>query len=344
MRLLVYGSGFSRPSYFKTDADELRCGKPKEVGGDEKCEWSPSSLDFTELVRKSGGGQPAKDVAELLQVLDGQKPASIDELRIIGHSNNQFFALGGTIIKDNVTFNEPAMLGVSATFLTAKPRFRQLRDRFAPKGRVVLMGCGSGGTDGNLLHLVSLTFMLAVSGFQRPIQYAIDGVTGGRFVKLRDGSTTRFIANDAKITERGKAMYSSAGLQIEEVLGADAVDRAALGSNAWDLRPDSESRSGQSLLNAVGRAKSDRISAMELGYRVINEFHSSRADLVHGVGYEPNMPGLRVAFEGSKSTLYVGKAFVDNTSPTTIEKRAAEMGAALDLIAVHKPGIIPMRP
>jgi hypothetical protein len=351
MRLLVHASGFKRPSYYRTDADELRCGKEKVVGGNPDCHWSPSSVDLEPLGRSSGGSSPAATIADLLSIIRRQSTGSIEELRILGHSNEDYFALGGEIVPDNVKFDEPTMLGQSASFISAMPRFRELFDRFAPHAQLTLVGCGSGGTGGTLLDLVSRTLVLRVAGFKKPIQYAIDGVPSlkpSRRVRLSNGQEDWVIKADAKITQRGKVMYSHAALQIEDVLGAAAVTRDALGTNAWDLKPDVESRAGVLIWDAAFRVRQGgihaTISAWEVGWRLISEFHSARGDSVAGVGYEENTAGLHVTYQGSKAFVNVGKKFVEMTNPATLEQRAREMGEALDLIANRKTGVVSIKP
>lgn len=345
MKLLVHASGFRSP--FQNDVQELRCGKPREVGGNPNCHWSPSSVDLAALGRASGGSQPAATIDELLNLIQKQAVNSIDELRIIGHSNETYFALGGSIIADNVTFAEPAMLGDSATFLNSETRIRGLHDRFKTGAQITLMGCGSGGTGGTLLDLLSRIFMVKVNGFKRPIQYAIDGTTAGRIVQVPGFGQTRFIANDARITVRGKVMYSYAGLAIEETLGQEYVTRSALGTDAWAMKPDAESNVGPSILNAAGRsgrsAIDARLAAFEVGWRIIKEFHPTKAHLVAGVGYEPNLAGLRVVIDGNAATINVGDAYVRKTDFNSLPQRAAEMGDALHNVSIKKAGMIPMR-
>src|SRR5215467_14689686 len=96
-KLLVFGSAFARPITFTSEADELRCGMPEEDGGRPNCGWFPSSLDLGTLCGKSGGGTGVATIDELLSFIEQQPVDSIDELRIIGHSNEKYFALGGTI-------------------------------------------------------------------------------------------------------------------------------------------------------------------------------------------------------------------------------------------------------
>src|SRR5262249_45179829 len=161
---------------------------------------------------------------------------SIDELRIIGHSNGDFLALAGTIEQDKVVFSEPAMIGDSLSFRNLRSAFRQMQNRFKADARIVLAGCGSGGVGSALLAFASHTFLRTVSGFTEPILYAIEGTTHGPAVRDRQGRQVgRRVDDDARITVRGKAMYSRAANRIEDVLGADFVGTGVLQTDAWKL-------------------------------------------------------------------------------------------------------------
>ena len=343
MRLLVHGSGFKRP--FTSDPEELRCGKPKEVRGNPQCHWSPASIDWEALGRSSGGSTPAATVAELVTLLTNQGMESIDELRIVGHSNGDFRALGGIIKPDSVEFTEDTMIGSSKTFLSAVPQLRALQNRFKADAKVVLAGCGSGGIGSDLLDLMSTTILRTVAGFQQPIMYAIDGTTRGPEVKDRQGrSLGRRIDNDAVITVRGKAMYSTAANAIENLFGADLVGTSVLKTDAWLLTPDAESKAGN-IFGAVGRCKANpwTITAAEVGYKILNAFHPARSSLVHGIGYAGDFKGIRVVADKERKTkmsIDIGKGFIDRISPRTLEQRARELIQAVDLVVKHKEGTI----
>ena len=344
MKLLVHGSGFRR--IYRTDPEELRCGKPKEVRGNPDCTWFPSSLDWEWLGRSSGGSTPVATIADLLNVLRTQPPDSIEELRIIGHSNGNFIAVAGTTLPDRIHFTENAMIGDSATFNTARPAFRSLQDRFRADGRVVLAGCGSGGIGSDLLELVSHTVLRTVAGFTQPILYAIDGTTRGPMLKDRNGRMIgRRIDDDARIVLRGKAMYSTAANRIEDVLGADMVGTGALKTNAWELQPDAKSNAGD-IFDAVRRCKAspDVISAAEVGFRLKNEFYPS-SGRVAGMGYAGDLSGLRVVGDTKhKDSMIInlGKGFIDRITPTTLDQRVRELAIALDMTSQNRAGVVPV--
>jgi hypothetical protein len=336
MKLLLHGSGF--PRRYRNDPEELRCGKPKEVRGDPDCNWFPSSLDWEWLGRSSGGSTAVGTIAELLATIRSQAPDSIEELRIIGHSNGNFLALAGTMQPDKIIFTENAMIGDSATFVSARPAFRSLQDRFRADGRVVLAGCGSGGVGSDLLEFVSHTLLRTVAGFTEPIVYAIDGTTKGPIVTDRFRRVIgRRIDNDARITLRGKAMYSKAANRIEDILGSDFVGTAALRTNAWELQPDAQSKAGD-IFDAVRRCKiqPDVISAAEVGFRIKNEFYPTTGQ-VAGMGFAAGLSGLRV---NKDMTIDVGKGFIDRLTPTALDQRVQELGTAIDMTTQHRVGVI----
>lgn len=102
--------------------------------------------------------------------------------------------------------------------------FRNLQNRFRADGRVVFAGCGSAGVDSDLLELVSHPVVRTVAGFSEPILYAIDGTTRGPMINDRHGRPIgRRIDDDARITMRGKVMYSKAANKIEDIFGSDMV-------------------------------------------------------------------------------------------------------------------------
>jgi hypothetical protein len=343
MKLLVHGSGFARR--YRTDPEELRCGKPAEVRGNPNCVWFPATIDWEWLGRSSGGSKPARTMQDLLTIVSAQPPDSIEELRIIGHSNGKFLALGGTTLADKIQFAPETMIGNTATFIAVRSAFRNLQNRFRADGRVVLAGCGSGGVDSDLLELVSHTVVRTVAGFSEPILYAIDGTTRGPIVNDRHGRPIgRRIDDDARITMRGKVMYSKAANKIEDILGSDMVGTGALRTNAWDLQPDALSKAGD-IFDAVRRCKArpDVISAAEVGFRMKDEFYPYTGQ-VAGMGFAGDLSGIRVNEDRSikgKMTIDLGKGFIDRITPGALEQRVRELGTAIDMTAQHRPGIVP---
>ena len=336
MRLLIHGSGFQRP--FRNDTEEVRCGRPRALGGNPDCHWSPSSLDWEALGRLSGGSTGVATVSQLLDVVRAQPVESIEELRIVGHSNGKFLALAGTITADEVRFTENAMIGDSASFVSLRSAFRTLQNRFRADGRVVLAGCGSGGVDSNLLEMASHTFLRVVAGFTEPIMYAFDARISGPLVRDNGRVIGQRIDNVVQLT-RGKAMYSSAANQIESVLGADAVGTSVLQTNAWNLVPDAESKAGD--VFALGKrfkASPGVITAAEFGYKMLKVFSPFRGN-VGGIGFAGNVAALRV----TNQVLDIGKGWVDRLTPSTLEQRVRELDSAVELTVRRQSGLVPAR-
>jgi hypothetical protein len=337
MRVLVRSSGFK--SAYRTELDEIRCGHAKKIGGNPDCNWSPSNPDMEVLANRSGGGQPAANLNELAALIERQPAGSIDELRILGHSSSRFFALGGEMLPNDpsalVRFSEPAMIGLSASFLTMRPRFQRMRDRFAAKGRITLAGCGSGGTNLELLDLVSSAFMVCVSGFQRPIQYGL--------IISRSSLT---IGPGWKIKERGRVSYSAATLLIEERLNDEAVDISAFPTNAWVLEPDAESCAGQFILDTAARSNtsSDPMgAATAVGWAMLKQFYRDKIPLFAGVKGDESLRGLRLEVQGPRLMLVVGIPFARATNPQTIDQRMREMGELMEFVSARQPGTVQMK-
>lgn len=348
MRLLVYGSGFKYR--YSNELDEIKCGKPKEVGGDPGCVWSPSIKDFEVVAQRSGGGKPAAKVSELLDLIEKQQAGSIDELRVLGHANQNYFALAGDIVRDDVIFNaRDAIIGEVPEFRSLEERCRRARDRFSAHGVLTLAGCDSGGVSTTVLRAASRAFGCCVKGFQKPVYYGfltsfpLSAKVVGKDSKGRE---LRQIGPGWTISERGRLDYSQAFSDYEAVFGSEDISVAAMKTSAWDLKPDAQDCSGQLILNAAGRVNRQPIdgslSAFEVGWRILREYYPDEVNRVAGVGHDPALQGLRVEREGTKVTIVVGKPYVEKTNPATLNQRVKEMGQAVDLVREGKTGVIPM--
>lgn len=351
MRLLVHGSGFKSP--FPDTMTEIRCSQPANIGGNPNCTWSPSNPDMETLGRTSGGSTPAANLTALADVIEQQPVGSIDELRILGHSSNEFFALGGTIVTNDpnivVRFDETAMMGQSRTFLGLQSRFHRLRDRFAEKGKVTLAGCGSGGTNAALLDLVSRTFLVCVAGFIRPIQYALNITPNAPIRKDSSGKIIGPpIGRGWVLRDRGRVSYSSATLRFEEVLGPSSVDTLAFGTNAWNLQSDAVSCAGQLIVDAAKRSSAATVisamgSATELGWRILQQFFPEKVQLFSGVKADETLRGLRFEAQGRGGMLVVGKPYAQHTTASTIDQRVREMGELVELAEFKRSGVVMMK-
>jgi len=335
MRLLVRASGYDQPSHYQPEVEEIKCGRPAEIGGKPKCKWSPWNKDFEVLGKASGGSEPAATLQELIDVIKKQKDGSIDELRILGHSNDRYFALSGQVVADDVIFHKhDAIIGDIPPFTTMQADFRRLRSKFAAKGVVTLAGCGSGGTGASLLKLASEAFLCCVRGFQRPIQYNYEfSFNKDRSQQLRKG--VYVIGPTHQITIRGRVSYSQASDTFAD-LGDLFQTTSLYKTSAWDLNSDALSCEGQTVFNAAARvnrsAIDGRLAAFEVGWRILKLWFPQDVGSVHGVGYDETLRGLKVEFEGTKVSITVGKPYVESFGVQTLGPRLDEMRRALQCV------------
>ncbi len=145
MKLLVHASGYRTVPPWTSDQQEISCTLDPRCGGIAACHWSPASRDFAAVGTRSGGSSAAATIDELLAVITGQNPESIEELRILGHANDQVFSLAGDVKRDDVYFtDDKALIGPFPEFKSAVPRFQAVQDRFTADAKIVLMGCNAG--------------------------------------------------------------------------------------------------------------------------------------------------------------------------------------------------------
>ena len=236
------------------------------------------------------------------------------------------------------------MIGETATFLGLEKRFHRLRDRFGANSKIVLAGCGSGGTNAKLLELASRSFLVCVEGFQRPIQYGINI----SFPQTKGQVGTGPINGNWRITWRGRAVYSQAALQIEGVLGADFVSTDVLSPDAWRLKPDASSCVGQQILNAANRIKTAQVTAAAgdatlVGWRIMSQFFPGKIQLFSGVKADNTLRGLSYEARGNAGMLVVGVPYAQATNPLTIDQRASEMQELIQIAELHRSGTIRMK-
>jgi hypothetical protein len=65
---------------------------------------------------------------------------------------------------------------------------------------------------------------------------------------------------------------------------------------------------------------------------------------VAGMGFAGDLSGIRVNEDRSmkgKMTIDLGKGFIDRITPVALEQRVRELGAAIDMTAQHRTGIVP---
>jgi hypothetical protein len=78
---------------------------------------------------------------------------------------------------------------------------------------------------------------------------------------------------------------------------------------------------------------------------MIREFYAYRG-YVAGIGFAANLVGLRVVEDEKikrKMTLDLGQGFIDRITPLALEQRVRELGQAIDLIMMRKPGVVPAK-
>jgi hypothetical protein len=346
MKLLVYASGYIQTPW-KNDQQEIRCKNDPRCGGDKDCHWSPSSKDFAAVANASGGGSPAKSIDELVKVISQQAVDSIEELRIIGHANDQVLALAGEIKRDDVYFTQPqSYIGPSSQFEAAMPQFRNLQDRFTANAQVILLGCNSGSGKQTILSIVSHAFLRTVKGFQDEIKYNFEWKpTGAAFRTSKNSPIVCFnMVPKSSITLRGRMRYSphTSGVSQTDAL-ASAFGEASMLSlyetDAWKLTPDMSNNDGDVFI-AVRRSDPATAST-ELVWRIMKEFFPSHA-YVSGTGVDATVPGLRVRKAGGGFMIDINPTFAAKTTPQTLKNRIAEVEKALKLVAGNAVGVVPM--
>jgi hypothetical protein len=343
-KLLIHASGYLRSPWQNNELTEIRTA----AGLVANCKWSPSTADFAAVGVGSRGSSAADSVAAMLKVIENQAVESIEELRIVGHANSDMLSLAGTIVCDNVIFDqEPALIGDSSTFKAAISKCRDVQDRFTSDAKVILMGCEGGSTKGSgsaaLLGLLSHAFLRTAAGFKEEIKYTIKwGPTqpDGTIIAQGPGRT--------RVTGRGEMKYESFG----ELFGTWQTD-------AWKLKPDSTNNDGDIYISM--RDKNPARGASDLFWRILKEFYKTpwaAADhpWVSGAAIDATVPGLRVIWRDKAETTMengvpmtrAGGAHVDvnpdfaaKTTPKTLKNRVSEVGQALELVKQKKSGVIP---
>jgi hypothetical protein len=332
MRLLIHAGGYQVSPWSGNEMTEIRTTRG-EVSG---CEWAPTNPDFLAAGSASGGSLAAADVARMIQVIGDQAVESIEELRIIGHSNSEVFALGGSTRCDDVHFtSEPAIIGDSPTFKAAIPRCRAVQDRLTRDAKVILLGCNGGSGSQELLSLLSHAFLRTAAGFKEKIKYTIEyGPTQlpGNTLILQGPDRTR-------VTSRGKMMYESLG----QLFGSWQ-------SSAWNLRPDATSNDGDVFIGA--RDKDRSRGATTLFWMILREFYPGHP-WVSGTSVDAGVANLRLRYNEKPQTVQgvqqsagahvdLNPDFGARTTPKTLKNRVAEIGKALDLVMHKKSGSVPM--
>jgi Domain of unknown function (DUF4157) len=175
-RDLIYGSGYPNPFAGKP-ADETAAASK------DPREWFPSSVDFAETAKLSGGGTGRATLADLLAQIRGHSPGSVTDIDLIGHANADLFALGGTITRHSVSGTQGGTIGATQ-LAKAQPDIEAVRDRFAAGAHITLYGCNSGAS-GSLLQAISTAFKVCARGFKDPIDWCLGWQTGPLVINSR---------------------------------------------------------------------------------------------------------------------------------------------------------------
>lgn len=177
-RQIVFGSGYSGFPDTSSEVKKARDGK-----------WNPTTIDFSTNAGRSGGGQGAKDLPELLGLIAKQGKGSITTLGIIGHSNSRALGLSGDVHSQGVPLTG---LITKATLDSNKAAIDAVKDRFAAGATITLYSCNSGGISNGLADVVSEAFGVCVKGFANDVLWCIT-----------------FNDSPLKITSRGNVFYEN---------------------------------------------------------------------------------------------------------------------------------------
>ncbi|HEX2887322.1 hypothetical protein [Vineibacter terrae] len=344
MKLLVHASGYRTVPPWTNDQQEISCTLDPRCGGIAACHWSPASRDFAAVGTRSGGSSAAATIDELLAVITGQNPESIEELRILGHANDQVFSLAGDVKRDDVYFtDDKALIGPFPEFKNAVPRFQAVQDRFTADAKVVLMGCNAGSGKEDVMKIVSHAFLRTVQGFKDEIKFNFEWGPSGAPLRERGQIVCTPMAPAARITIRGRMAYVTQDPN-DPLAGLTANQQPSLGmykTNAWDLQPDSSNNEGDIFI-AV-RRKDPGTAASELAWRIMREFFPTHP-WVSGTGIDAGSPGLTVRkADKSMMMIDVKPEWGSKTTPRNLKDRVAEMGRALELVKKQQAGSIAMK-
>jgi len=211
-RQIVFGSGYSG---FPDTGSEVRKAKDGK--------WNPTTIDFSTNAGRSGGGQGAKDLPELLALIAKQSKGSITTLGIIGHSNSRALGLSGDVHSQGVPLTG---LITKATLDSNKAAIDAVKDRFAPGATITLYSCNSGGISNGLADVVSEAFGVCVKGFANDVLWCIT-----------------WNESPLKVTSRGNVFYENPN---DPLAGAGLHPScSSFHKKVTDLHPDITSCKGK---------------------------------------------------------------------------------------------------
>ena len=206
-RELIYASDYSPDPAYRNDAEEHA-----------NRHWMPTSPDFQATAQNSGGGTGIGTFLGVTDYIKAKSAGSITTLGLIGHANQNVFALGGTVKRDGSvdasTYGtiDKASIDLAVVGGTIPP----LRNRFASNAKIILYACNT-GAGGTLMQSLSDAFQVCVQGFSTALKWCM-----------------QFSARAQKIVTRG-------GVRIDKGQQPACAD---FPTNVTTLTPDMESCKG----------------------------------------------------------------------------------------------------
>ena len=176
-RELIYAGDYSADPSYKDDAEERA-----------NAHWMPTSPDFQTTAQNSGGGTGKITFLALLEYIKAKSAGSITTLGLIGHANQNVFALGGQVKRDGtVTASTQGTIDKNSIDLAVSGgTIPPLRDRFASNAKIILYACNT-GAGGTLMQSLSDAFQVCVEGFSTALTWCIQFSRRARKIVSRGG-------------------------------------------------------------------------------------------------------------------------------------------------------------
>lgn len=147
--------------------------------------WSPATVELREFATSAGvPAEEAPNVWNLLRAIVRKKP---DRINIFTHANDKFVYLKGTVVRNNVTWDDkadenridPKFLwereGNNYTFSVGKSReysFKEFRDALPPYAIMHVYACNM-ALNPELCKDIANFFQCGVRGFREKIRYDV---------------------------------------------------------------------------------------------------------------------------------------------------------------------------
>lgn len=146
--------------------------------------WFPSTIDFRATAGHSGGAKEAGSFDELLKVIGKMPERSVKDLGLVGHANQQTFALSGKLQGDSIIFDMPGMIH-KITIQQKMEQIKAIRNRFVKVDASITLYACDAGADPGLLEEMSKAFEVLVRGFKNEIWWCFTGSRSGGVVRGR---------------------------------------------------------------------------------------------------------------------------------------------------------------